>query len=316
MNGTDLLRAMSHVDEEYIQAAGEETPKRARRALLRYGGLAACAAVAVAGALLLRQPVPAPVEPTPAPEPMPSETVYPNIPDRFPTKEPVTDAPRLTIDLSRIAVNEMEDGVPSGCLSADFYITHEEVEWSEEEIAAWYGKTDFAPAFLPDGLTPAQENGWATVWTDEDGEVVIDLLSFSAKDEGDERIFPRSLTLSVSKNDPRPFRDWLHWGETWETCEIAGVEVTIVHAVYSHGPYDPETHEPSGYYDWYDVDFELDGLRYGLSTQRLDLEEVTAVTASVITGGTDGFVIESRGTDEMPEADPPEPPEAVPTPGA
>lgn len=282
MNGTDLLRAMSYVDEEYLCDAEEEREKGRAPMLLRWGALAACAALAVTGALLLRQP--APVEPQP-------EVPTPRLTDPVPVRTPpveVTAAPRLTIDLDGLVVNELDGDRPQAALSARFYLEHEQAEWSEEETAAWFGRTDFAPAFIPNGLTLSQGGGRAMVWTDrENGEVVIDLLRFSAEDGDDARLFPRSFVLTVSKHDPRPFRDWLHWGETLETCQIAGVEATIVHAVYSHGPYDPETHEPAGYYDWYDVDFALDGLNYALTAQRLDLEEVAAVAASVITGGVD-----------------------------
>lgn len=314
MNGTDLLRAMSHVDEGYVQAAEEERKKKPGAAPLRWGALAACAAVAVAAVFFLRQPGPvAEQPPEPIPDPVPGVTEpIPDIPDRLPPDVvPESPAPDLTIDLSQIAVNELPDGLPSGALRYDFYLTHDELEWDETDIIGWFGKADFTPAFLPDGLTPAQGNNSATVWTDRDGVVVIDLLRFSARDEDDERIFPRSFNLSVSRNDPRPFRDWLHWGETVEVTPIAGVDVIFTHASYSHGPYDPETHTPTGYYDWYDVDFELDGLKYALTAQRLTLQEVAAVTASIITGDTN-FTVTGG---EQPQPDPPDPPEAVPTPG-
>lgn len=300
MNGTDLLRAMSHVDEKYLNAAEEKSARRRAPMLLRWGALAACAAVAVTGAFLLRQSTP--VEPpTTVTDPSPWLT------DRIPPDGPAvsdTPAPRLTIELDTLAVNELTDPLPGGALSARFYLEHEEVEWDAETIAAWFGKTDLTPAFLPDGLTPVQEGSRATVLTKkENGEVAIDLLRFSAQDGDDVRIFPRRLVLTVSKHNPRPFRDWLHGNAVWETCEIAGVEVTIVHAVYSHGPYDPETREPAGYYDWYDVDFELDGLKYALTAQRLDLQEVAAVAASVITGGTDFTVTGGEGAQGAPQTD-------------
>lgn len=316
MNGTDLLRAMSHVDEGYVHAAEEVQARRCAPMLLRWGALAACAAVAVTGAFLLRRS--APVEPptpadpspwltgfTPPDGPAVSGTTAPQPTGLIPPDGPAvsgTPAPRLTIDLDALAVNELADPIPGAALTARFYLEHEKVEWDTETVAAWFGRTDLTPAFLPEGLTPAQEGSCALVWVEkESGEAVIDLLRFSAEDEDDARMFPRGLVLSVSKSNPRPFRDWLHWNAAWETCEIDGVEVTIVHAVYSHGPYDPETREPAGHYDWYDVDFELDGLKYALSAQRLDLEEIVSVAASVITGGAD-FAL-AGGEGDIPQTE-------------
>lgn len=318
MNGTDLLRAMSHVDEGYVHAAEEVQARRRAPMLLRWGALAACAAVAVTGAFLLRQPAPVEPLPTSAIDPSPwltdftppdgpavSDTPAPQLTDHIPSGGPAASGaptPQLTVDLDALAVNELTDPLPGAVPLARFYLEHEEVEWDTETIAAWFGRTDLTPAFLPEGLTPAQEGSRATVWAKkENGEVAIDMLRFSAEDEDDERIFSRSLVLTASKNNPRPFRDWLHWNAAWETCEIAGVEATIVHAVYSYGPYDPETREPAGYYDWYDVDFDLDGLKYALTAQRLDLEEIVSVAASVITGGTDFTVAGGEG--DVPQAE-------------
>lgn len=308
MNGTNLLRAMSHVDESYIQAA--EDAKKPKNAFLRYGSLAACAAAALAGAFLLRPPAVAEQPPVPIPDPAPGLT-EPAVPDRLPPDESTAEpAPRLTVDLNQVAVNEVSGNVPSAMLRVDFYLTHEEVEWTQEEIAAWYGKSDFTPAFVPDGLLPAQGNNSATVFT-KDGEVVVDLLRLAfyagyhedGSPRGDETTaIPRGFSLNVSKNNTHPFRDWLHWNEAVETSSIAGTDVIITHAVYPYGPYDDD-HQPAGYYDWYSAEFELDGLKYEVDARRLTLEEVAAVTASIITGDTN-FTVIGAETEEQPPADP------------
>lgn len=308
MNGTNLLRAMSHVDESYIQAA--EDAKKPKNALLRYGSLAACAAAALAGAFLLRPPAVAEQPPAPIPDPAPGLT-EPAVPDRLPPDEGTAEpAPRLIVDLNQVAVNEVSGNVPSAMLRSDFYLTHEEVEWTQEEIIAWYGRSDFTPAFVPDGLLPAQGNNSATVFT-KDGEVVVDLLRLAfyagyhedGSPRGDETTaIPRGFSLNVSKNNTHPFRDWLHWNETVEASSIAGTDVIITHAVYPYGPYDDD-HRPAGYYDWYSAEFELDGLKYEVDARRLTLEEVAAVTASIITGDTN-FTVIGAETEEQPPADP------------
>lgn len=311
MNEYQLFDFIGEASSDYVLSAG----RPARRARPRWAAAAACAACAAAvltGAFFLKRP--APVEPAPQPfptalQPTPSPTS--DIPRPCPPAEPTQPAapsPALTIDLTQLAVNELSEDLPFAAQRADFHLTHQEVEWTQDEIAAWFGKTDFTPAFLPDGLLPAGWNNTAVVYT-KDGEVVIDLLRLGfypgyyedggAKSD-DACPYARGFGLRVSKHSTHPFRDWAVWEPTVESSEIAGTSVTITHKSYSHGPYDPETHEPAGYYDWYDAEFQLDGLNYEIDAQRLTLEEVAAVAASVITGGTH-FVVTGG---ETPAADP------------
>lgn len=318
MNPAELLELIGEVNEDYVLAADQPN----RRARPRWVGLAACAvcaALALTGVLLLKQPAPV----GPAPQPLPTvQEPAPNpsddIPRLYPPEESAVSAspgPALVIDLNRLAVNELSEDVPQATLRADFHLTHQEVEWGEDEIAAWFGKTDFTPAFIPGGLIPAQGNNSATVFT-KDGQVDIDLLRLGFyvdyyEDGGprstDECVYARGFSLTVSKHSTHPFRDWLVWEPTVVTSDIAGTDVTVTHTSYSYGPYDPDTHAPSGYYDWYSAEFTLDGLNYEITAQRLTLEEVAAVAASVITEGTDFTVISV-------EAAAPDPPEASPTP--
>lgn len=316
MNGTDLLRALSHVEENYVREAElEERKRRAGPALLRWGGVAACAAVAVAAAVLLLRPpatVDQPDPPAPAPD-APGLASQPlNPPDRFPPSEVIPEgpAPDVTVDLSRIVVNEVEPGLPEPALSRVFYETHEALEWGESDILGWFGRTDFTPDRVPEDLLPAGWNNTAIVLA-KDGVVDVDLLrlgfyaaySESGSPMGDETcVYPRGFQLLVSRTNTQPFRDWAYWNETVESSRIGGVEVVFTHAVYSYGPYDPETHEPSGYYDWYEADFALEGLMFEIDAQRMTLEEVAEAVASVIEQN-----IDFRGADgQLPAEDPAE----------
>lgn len=320
MNPAELLDLIGEVKEDYVLSAGRPN----RQARPRWVSLAACAACATAftGVFFLRRGVDVQVEPPPEPLPTVQETA-PGPTDgivRLDPPEPtvsVPSSPAPVINLDRLTVNEFPSDLPSAALRADFHLTHEEVEWGEDEIAAWFGRTDFTPAFVPSDLVPAPANNTAVIFT-KDGEVDIDLLHLDFyvdfyEDGGpksiDECVYARGFTLNVSRHNTHPFRDWLVWEPDLVASDVAGTDVTITHTSYSYGPYDPDTHEPSGYYDWYSAEFELDGLKYEIIAQRLSLEEVAAVAASVITGGTD-FTVTSA---EMPAQDPPEP---TPTPGA
>lgn len=293
MNEYELLDLIGEVREDYVLAAGR-TAKRARPRWVGIAACAACAVLALTGVFFLQRPgcmLPAAV-PT-ARQPVPAPTGGISRPDP-PEGTAAPSSPALTIDLGQIKVNELPEGQPSGTLRVDFHLTHQELEWGQSEIEAWFGRTDFTPAFVPDGLLPAPRNNTAVVFA-KDGEVDIDLLQLGFyvdyyEDGGprstDECVYARGFDLAVSRHSTHPFRDWSILEPTVETSDIAGTDVTVTHTAYSYGPYDPETHEPSGYYDWYSAEFTLNGLNYEITAQRLTLEEVTAVAASIITGGT------------------------------
>lgn len=300
MNPAELLDLIGEVNEDYVLAAGQPN-RRARPRWVSLAACAACAALALTGVFFLKRDTDVQIEPPPAPlstAQEPAAVPTGDIPHSNPPEEsaaPAQPSPAPVIDLEQITVNELPEDQPSGTLRADFHLTHQEVEWGEDEIAAWFGKTDFTPAFIPEDLIPTQGNNTATVFT-KDGQVVIDLLGLGFyvdyyEDGGpkstDECVYARGFTLHISRHSTHPFRDWAIWEPTVVTSDIAGTDVTVTHTSYSYGPYDPDTHAPSGYYDWYSAEFALDGLNYEIDAQRLTLEEVVSVAASIITGGTE-----------------------------
>lgn len=298
MNPAELLDLIGEVNEDYVLAVGQPN-RRARPRWVSLAACAACAALALTGAFFLKQP--AQVGPPPGPLPAvqePAAVPTGDIPHSNPPEEsvaPTQSSPApMVIDLGQISVNELPEGQPSDTRNMDLRL-YQEVEWGEDEIAAWFGKTDFTPAFIPEDLIPAQGNNTATVFT-KDGQVVIDLLGLGFyvdyyEDGGprstDECVYARGFTLHISRHSTHPFRDWVVWEPSVVTSDIAGTDMTVTHTTYSYGPYDPDTHAPTGYYDWYSAEFALDGLNYEIDAQRLTLEEVVSVAASIITGGTE-----------------------------
>ena len=70
-----------------------------------------------------------------------------------------------------------------------------------------------------------------------------------------------------------------------------GQELVIAHCSVGHGPYDPTqkapdglSDRPAGYYDLYVASFRLDGAEYEVQAQRLELEEVVKIVASIVEG--------------------------------
>lgn len=94
----------------------------------------------------------------------------------------------------------------------------------------------------------------------------------------------RGFSVRVSKLGL--FSDCLYlMPEDQRECWTVGeTEVTLGYRSMSYGPYDPETHQPSGYYDLYVAEFTLEGLDWQIVFEQLPLEEVVKVTAGVITG--------------------------------
>ena len=69
-----------------------------------------------------------------------------------------------------------------------------------------------------------------------------------------------------------------------KTSDIGGTAVTFGYRPMPYGPSDPDTHEPSGYYDLYVAEFEKDGIKYEVLAQQMEREEVVKVAASIICG--------------------------------
>lgn len=98
----------------------------------------------------------------------------------------ITDAPNddiqktaseIHISMSDIIMNEID-----GFASADYARynpeTKDEVVWSKEDIANYYG-TDLTPAYISDGLFVSPRNDTTTVYTEPDGTVVEDTVMLS-----------------------------------------------------------------------------------------------------------------------------------------
>lgn len=304
MRGTELLDRLELVDPAFIEAADEQ-PRRRRAVWAQVGGLAACLCVAAAavfafhGAGQLPGPEPGGI----APEPTPSEaaTADPAVPapplETAPTAaaEPTMPAQPdvLTVDMSKIFVNEMPDGPLSACrIAFDPELYDEKVPWDAEDVARYYGRP-LAPSYVPEGLTPNNpEDSALVVIRKADGAVVWDTVYhgyyeiFGAWEDGsprtiDERCVSHGFTVAASRVGLTDCCVY-SYDEVIKQSDIAGVPVTIGYSSMSHGPYDPDTHEPAGYYDLYVAEFTLDGIQFKVTADEMELEDVVKIVASVI----------------------------------
>jgi len=68
------------------------------------------------------------------------------------------------------------------------------------------------------------------------------------------------------------------------TSDIDGTAVTFGYRPMPYGPYNPDTHDPAGYYDRYVAEFEYDGIEYEIVAEQMEAEEVVKVVSSIIYG--------------------------------
>ena len=153
-----------------------------------------------------------------------------------------------------------------------------DVKWTEEEIISYYGNR-IKPSYIPDGL-PCEESQNIVVKKD-DGTVCYDAIGYHCFIK-DGNLPRRGFSLIAAKTGVVSDCVYILPENEVKTSSIGGVEVTFGYRQMSYGPYDPDTHEPSGYYDLYEADFELNGAEYQLIAEQTDIEEVVKIVCSVI----------------------------------
>lgn len=291
---TEILEeAMGELhDRYYEEAAGFRGQNRHHR--IRWA-MAACAALTVlAGAALsnVRKPDTTPVKPN-----HPSVSWLPNDTQNTETQEngshaAATQQPSIPMD--QIALNELGASSDAARLYYDPTL-YDSAVWDQESAEDYYGKS-LTPAYIPEGLTSLGLGGLKI--TDKSGAVKEDTVHQSYfvihgyyEDGSPMRIDPangvytfKGISISASKIGLLKDCCYLLPENEVKATDIGGVAVTFGYRSMSHGPYDPETHEPSGYYDLYVAEFVLDGIEYEIVSEQLALEEIVKVTASIICG--------------------------------
>lgn len=276
-----LLRAIGEVDRELaLDAAPLEVSPRKRAVWLQWGGLAACicavaAAVFAFGTAGHSDPVCLATDPQ---ETSPAVTAAP--PSNV-----------VRISLGDIAVNEMSEPPSSPVRRYYDPALHEDVCWSSDDVAQYYGRT-LAPSYVPEGLTPTNEEGSASVVTRrEDGAVVLDTVClgyyqlFGTWEDGTPRLIDENCVhhgFDITASRLGQMGCCIYPYSETQQSDMAGVPVTIGHCSMPYGPFDPDTHVPAGYYDLYVAEFTLDGIQFMVTADQMELDEVVRITASII----------------------------------
>ena len=304
MTGKDILIGMSHINAAYVREAENEQKRRpAAKSWKQWGAIAACFALILTALLsglpnLLQGTTP----------PVPSGGPYPGgaidapyggeIDEGKDVPNGMEEQATVLISLSNVFINEVAEMSADAALKLDPEI-HETAEWDTEEVIGYLGR-DFTPQYVPENLEPAEWNGTTRIIRNKDGTMIRDIVGFNfytgydeyGLAEIDETFAGTGFSLSVSKMGSI-VRCCLYLlpDDEIKTTDIAGVPVTIGYRAMPYGPYDPETNEPAGTYDLYVVEFEVDGVTCEIIAEKMELEEIVKVAASVICE-TDNIVIE------------------------
>lgn len=288
MNSKLILDAMNDISDKYYEEVFDYGRTRKKHSFVKWGAIAACAAAigftafSVQLSYLNRQGN------------TPSDSPGGSIPDYSATADdtPLT-TPELHFSMEDIYLNEVKTTMDTSrrWYDPDLY---EDVVWNKETIISYYGK-DLTPAYTA-GLTASSENDTATVIADKSGKIVRDdvWLNFyheQNEDSGEkptENIFVRqSFTVMVSKIGFLNDCYYLMPENEVQYSDIAGTMVAFGYRSVSYGPFDPETHRSSGYYDMYVAEFEQDQIEYQIVARQMEIEDFVKVVASIICGEND-----------------------------
>ena len=313
MNAAQFSSALGKVNDKYIMEAITYERKK-KSGWLKWGMMAACFGLILTAALTLPGILKGPNKIEPPPNPGPGSVVGDN--DNQTSNEPLQppDEREITINWDNVAVNESAGLAPDYSRLYPDPALYEEEIWGQEEIKDYYGWELNVP-YIPDGLTGGGQAVTATIYRDKTtGKVIedqvgrgfwVDFWEDGSPKSDDNIEIPKGFTITVSKLGI--FHCCLLPVDEERTTDFGGVPVTLSHCSMKHGPFDPTqkapdglSNMPAGYYDIYTASFTLDGVEYEVSAQRLELEEVIKITASIINMPySEDFVVGS--TQDIPD---------------
>lgn len=296
MTVENLLNAIGTINDEAVQDA--RTYKRTGFGkAAKWGVMAACF-----GLILTVTMVTLPgvlrgsdnIVPPSGPDVLPGPVVTDD--DNQPGVEPLQPSGEreITINWDNVAVNESAGMADAARRYYDPDLYDME-NLGEEEVVAYYG-WNLTPNYIPDGLTGRNGSGGFLCKEKATGEIVedhggrgfwVDFWEDGSQKSDDDIVIPKGFTITASKLGI--FHCGLLPVDQVRTTDFGGISVTITHCSMKHGPFDPTqkapdglSNMPAGYYDIYTASFTLDGVEYEVSAQRMELEEVIKIVASVI----------------------------------
>ena len=276
MNAKLFSEAMSEVNDKYYEEAENYHCKK--HGWVKWSAMAACLTVVLFTAFSVlphyfRQQGTTPPD-------NPNGVIVDNPTDTTNDTTPATS--EIHISMSNIAMNQINDSFNTDYARYNPE-TDVEVVWNREDIIAYYG-TDLVPAYIPDGFSASEDNNKAIAYIGQDGSVVEDTVYLDFYNgEAAQNGIKQGLSITASKIGIVQTCFVLPEDEL-KTSDSGGTTVALGHRSVPNGPYDPNTHEPSGYYDMYVAEFEHDGIEYEIVAEQMEAEEVVKVVSSIIYG--------------------------------
>ena len=298
MRSIDLYTAMRAVDDDILERSETASCERKKKSgWLKWGTVAACFGLLLTVALttlpgILRGPSVVMPPPNPGPGPAVSDG------DHQSNGEPLQPPGEreITINWDNVAVNESAGLAPGAVpLYRDPAVYNEEI-LDAEGVRTYYG-WELAPAYIPDDLTGGgkavsgrivREKATGNVVEDQAGRSFwVDFGEDGRPKSNDDIDIPKGFTIRASRL--RILHCCLLPVDEERTTDFGGVPVTLSHAALTYG--DGISNVPAGYYDIYVASFTLDGVEYEIEAQRLELEEVIKIVASIIDPYGKNFVV-------------------------
>lgn len=287
MNAKLFSEAMSEVNDKYYEEAANYHCKK--HGWVKWSAMAACFTIVLFTALSIlpnyfRQQGTTPLS-------NPNGVVVDNPTDTADDDTTLATS-EIHISLSNLYFNEVEGVLDTALKWYDPERYDTDVVWDKDEVKNYYGK-DLTPLYIPDGLVAASGNGTARVVLEKNGKVVKDTVTLSFYHDYYEDGSPKltedvaavkGFSITASKIGLLSDCIYLLPENEAKTSDIDGTAVTFGYRSMPYGPYDPDTHEPSGYYDMYVVEFEYDGIEYQIVAEQMEAEEVVKVVSSIICG--------------------------------
>lgn len=285
MNTKLFSEAMNQINDRYYEEAARYEYRRRTHGWVKWSVVAACLAIVVFTAFSVLPNYLNQQGDTP-PNAQNGGTIADNPNDNTPLL-----TSKIHISMDNIFLNEIAEVLDEAKRWYDPKL-YDNIVWDKGAVIDYY-KKDLTPAYVPDGLVAAPGNGTATVITDKSGKVVEDIILLGFYHEYYEDGSPKlteniaalkGFSITASKigllNDCR----YLLPENKVKTSKIAGISVTFGYRSMPYGPYDPDTHEPSGYYDMYAAEFKQDGIEYEIVADQMEIEELVKVVSSIICG--------------------------------
>lgn len=298
MKVENILDAIGTINDEAVQDARAYKCPPYNKAL-KWVAMAACLGVILTASMFtLPNILKGPGGVLPPPNPNPGFMAGDDDNQSQSSNEPLqpSNERNIIINWDNVVVNESA-GMSSNAtpLYRDPALYEKEI-WSQKEIVEYYGRELNVP-YIPDGLTSSGQAVTATIYREKSsGKVVqdqvgqgfwVDFWEDGSPKSDDDIVISKGFTIAISKLGI--LRCGLLPVDEERTTNFGSVPVTLKHCSMPYGPYDPTTkapdglsNMPAGYYDVYTASFILDGVEYEIMAQRLELEEVIKITASII----------------------------------